>query len=304
MHIRNPMEWIAGQIESTNVVGSATPQEYWPIASSTEVPVVRKITIADVRDALRSGLDDFAAARTDVIFLCMIYPLIGGLISMAEAHGRLLPLLFPTAAGFALVGPLAAVGLYEMSRQRELTGKISWLDTFKVVRSPSIGAITGLGLLLVGLYLAWLAVAQVIYDFTMGPMPPASARLFIEGVFTTSAGWAMMLAGLAAGIMFGIGAVAISVVSFPLLLDRPAGFSTAMATSVQVLLRNPGPLTVWSLIVAVSLFIGALPLFIGLIVVLPVLGHATWHLYRKVVVPPADMSKLAMRHGEDLQKSG
>ncbi len=304
MHIRNPMEWVAGQIESTNVLGSATPQEYWPVASSTEMPVVRKITIADVRDALRGGLDDFAAARTDVIFLCMIYPLIGVLISMTEAHGRLLPLLFPTAAGFALVGPLAAVGLYEMSRQRELTGKISWLDTFKVVRSPSIGAITGLGLLLIGLYFAWLAVAQVIYDFTMGPMPPASARLFIEGVFTTSAGWTMMIAGLAAGIMFGAGVVAISVVSFPLMLDRPAGFSTAIATSVQVLLRNPGPLTVWSLIVAVSLFIGALPLFIGLIVVLPVLGHATWHLYRKVVVPPADMNRLAMRHGEDLQKSG
>lgn len=304
MHIRNPMEWVAGQIESTNIIGSATPQEYWPVASRAEMPVVRKITLADVRDAIRGGLGDFAAARTDVIFLCMIYPLIGVLVSMAEAHGRLLPLLFPTAAGFALIGPLAAIGLYEMSRQRELTGKISWLDTFKVIRSPSIGPIIGLGLLLIGLYFAWLALAQVIYDFTMGPMPPASARLFIEGVFTTPAGWAMMLTGLSAGAMFGAGVVAISVVSFPLMLDRPAGFSTAIATSAQVLLRNPGPLTAWSFIVALSLFIGAVPFFIGLIVVLPVLGHATWHLYRKVVVPPADMRMQAMRHGEDLQKSG
>ncbi|GLR65841.1 hypothetical protein GCM10010909_05190 [Acidocella aquatica] len=304
MHIRNPMEWIAGQISSTNVIGSATPQEYWPVSSGGAMPVVRKITVEDVRDAIRRGLDDFAAARTDVIFLCMIYPLIGVLISMAEAHGRLLPLLFPTAAGFALVGPLAAVGLYEMSRQRELTGKISWLDTFKVIRSPSIGAITGLGLLLIGLYFAWLAVAQVIYDFTMGPMPPASARLFIEGMFTTSAGWTMMIAGLAAGTMFGAGVVAISVVSFPLMLDRPVGFSTAIATSVQVLLRNPGPLTVWSLIVAASLFVGALPFFIGLIVVLPVLGHATWHLYRKVVVPPAGMNAINSGRDQETQTSG
>ncbi len=304
MHIRNPMEWVAGQIESTNLIGSATPQEYWPVGAAGAMPVIRKITMADVRDAIRRGLDDFAAARTDVIFLCMIYPLIGILIAMAEAHGRLLPLLFPTAAGFALVGPLAATGLYEMSRQRELTGKISWLDTFKVIRSPSIGAITGLGLLLIGLYLAWLAVAQVIYDFTMGPMPPASARLFIEGMFTTSAGWAMILTGLAVGAMFGAGVVAISVVSFPLMLDRPVGFSTAIATSVQALLRNPGPLAAWSLIVAASLFIGALPFFVGLIVVLPVLGHSTWHLYRKVVVPPAEMSTLSPQPDATPQPSG
>ncbi len=294
MHIRNPMEWIAGQIDTTNVIGSATPAEYWPVAAGAGMPVVRKITLAELREAIREGLRDFAAARTDVIFLCLIYPLVGIFIAMAEAQSRLLPLLLPTAAGFVLVGPLTAVGLYEMSRQREITGKISWLDTFKVIRSPSIGAITGLGLLLVGLYLAWLAVAQVIYDFTLGPLPPASIGQFVQSVFTTPAGWVMIGLGLFAGVLFGLGVLAISVVSFPLMLDRPVGFATAIATSALALRRNPGPLAAWSLIIAVSLFLGILPCFIGLIVVLPVLGHTTWHLYRKVVVPPSEMSTIVL----------
>jgi uncharacterized membrane protein len=294
MHIRNPMEWVAGQIDTTNVIGSATPAEYWPVTAGAGMPVVRKITLAELREAIREGLRDFAAARTDVIFLCLIYPLVGIFIAMAEAHGRLLPLLLPTAAGFVLIGPLAAVGLYEMSRQRELTGKISWLDTFKVIRSPSIGAITGLGLLLIGLYLAWLAVAQVIYDFTLGPLPPASIWQFAQSVFTTPAGWVMIGLGLFAGVLFGLGVLAISVVSFPLMLDRQVGFATAISTSALALRRNPGPLAAWSLIVAISLFLGTLPCFIGLVVVLPVLGHTTWHLYRKVVVPPADMGKVIL----------
>ena len=111
------MEWVAGQIDTTNVIGSATPAEYWPVTAGAGMPVVRKITLAELREAIREGLRDFAAARTDVIFLCLIYPLVGIFIAMAEAHGRLLPLLLPTAAGFVLIGPLAAVGLYEMSRQ-------------------------------------------------------------------------------------------------------------------------------------------------------------------------------------------
>ena len=292
MHIRNPMEWVAAQIDTPNLIGSATPQEYWPVASPGTMPLVRKISLADLRDAVRDGLNDFAAARTDVIFLCLIYPAIGLLIAMAEAHGGLLPLLVPTAAGFILVGPLAAVGLYEMSRQRELTGKISWLDTFRVLRSPSIGAITGLGLLLIGLYLAWLAVAQVIYDFTLGPMPPASAWQFVHSIFTTSAGWAMLGLGLAAGLLFAVGVLAISVVSFPLMLDRPVGFATAIATSQLAVRRNIVPFAAWGAFVAISLFLGSLPCFVGLVVVLPMLGHSTWHLYRAVVIPPVDVSRI------------
>jgi uncharacterized membrane protein len=287
MHIRNPLEWVFGQWDATNTIGSARPEEYWPAARADMAPVVQKITLGDLRDAVRRGLHDFAAARTDVMFICIIYPIVGLFIAVAEARDQFLPLLFPTAAGFALVGPFFAVGLYEMSRNREQTGRATWLDVFKVVRSPSIGAIAGLGALLIVLFLAWLAVAEGIYDFTMGPRPPASTLEFIDGAFTTGAGWTMIGLGLVAGVIFSVAVLAISVVSFPLLLDRPVGIGTAIETSMMAVRRNPVPLGIWGVFVAVCLFIGALPCFIGLIVMLPVLGHSTWHLYRRVVRPPA-----------------
>jgi uncharacterized membrane protein len=290
MHIRNPMEWFFAQFDATAAIGSAHPAEYWAATHETGAPIVQKITVTDLRDAVRRGLHDFAAARTDVVFLCIIYPVIGLFIAGVDAHGYLLPLLFPTASGFALLGPFFAIGLYEMSRTREITGKISWLDTFKVLRSPSIGSITGLGLLLVGLFLTWLAVAEMIYDFTMGPLPPFSTIGFFESLLTTPSGWTMAVVGMAVGAVFAALVLAISVVSFPLLLDRPVGFGTAIATSWSALRHNPVPLAVWGIFVAVCLFLGSLPCFIGLVVVLPLLGHSTWHLYRKLVRPPAALS--------------
>jgi uncharacterized membrane protein len=284
------MEWFFAQFDATAAIGSAHPTEYWAATHETGAPIVQKITVTDLRDAVRRGLHDFAAARTDVVFLCIIYPVIGLFIAGVDAHGYLLPLLFPTASGFALLGPFFAIGLYEMSRTREITGKISWLDTFKVLRSPSIGSITGLGLLLVGLFLTWLAVAEMIYDFTMGPLPPFSTIGFFESLLTTPSGWMMAVVGMAVGAVFAALVLAISVVSFPLLLDRPVGFGTAIATSWSALRHNPVPLAVWGVFVAVCLFLGSLPCFIGLVVVLPLLGHSTWHLYRKLVRPPAALS--------------
>jgi len=283
MHIRNPIEWIFAKATVPAELGSAHPAEYWAATHQAGAPEVNKITIGDLREAVRRGLHDFAAARTDVVFMCLIYPVFGIFIAVVDARGGLLPLLFPTASGFALVGPLFATGLYEMSRQRELTGKISWFDTFKVMRSPSIGSVAALGILLILLFLAWLAVAQTVYDYTLGPLPPVSVGAFVAAVFTTPSGWAMVWLGTLAGLVFAVGVLAISSVSFPLLLDRPVGFSTAIATSWAAVRHNPVPMAVWGLMVAVALFVGALPCFIGLVVVLPVLGHSTWHLYRELV---------------------
>jgi uncharacterized membrane protein len=283
MHIRNPVEWLFAQFEDAAVVGSASPAEYWPSTRAAQAPMVRKISLADLKIALKAGLQDFAAARTDVIFLCLIYPVLGLFIAVAEARGEFLPLLFPTAAGFTLVGPLFAIGLYEMSRQREITGQIKWLDVFAVLRSPAIGSIICMGLVLIGLFLLWLVVAQAIFNATLGPVPPASLAAFATALFTTTPGWVMIGAGFAAGGVFAVIVLAVSVVSFPLLLDRPVGIATAIRTSMLAVRRNPGPLAVWGIIVAGGLVLGSLPLFIGLIVVLPILGHSTWHLYRQLV---------------------
>jgi uncharacterized membrane protein len=232
---------------------------------------------------LARGLGDFGAYRTDVIFICVIYPVVGLVLARLAFGYDMLPLLFPLASGFALVGPVAAVGLYEMSRRREQGVSITWADAFGVVSSPAFGAIAVLGLLLLAIFLLWLVAAYAIYEVTLGPEPPASIDLFIRDVFTTNAGWALIGVGVGVGFLFALLVLAISVVSFPLLLDRDVGLGTAVRTSVRAVVANPGPMAIWGLIVAGGLVIGSIPLFIGLVVVMPVLGHATWHLYRKVV---------------------
>jgi uncharacterized membrane protein len=245
--------------------------------------MVARIKTTDLRDALMRGLEDFEAYRTDVIFLCLIYPVVGIALAWLTFGHDMLPLPFPLASGFALVGPVAAVGVYEMSRRREQGIRITWTDAFRVVESPGFGAILALGLILVAIFLLWLLTANLIYQFTLGPEPPASIAAFARDVFTTSAGWAMIVIGVSVGFLFALLVLAISVVSFPLLLDRDVGLAAAVRTSIRTVTANPGPMAVWGLIVAGSLVIGSIPAFLGLIFVLPVLGHATWHLYRRVV---------------------
>jgi uncharacterized membrane protein len=139
---------------------------------------------------------------------------------------------------------------------------------------------------LLAVFLIWLAAADGIYAVTLGPEPPASFGTFLHDVFATGAGWAMIGTGVAVGFLFALFVLAISVVSFPLLLDRDVGLPTAVLTSLRAVAANPGPMAAWGLIVAVSLAVGSIPLFLGLAIVVPVLGHATWHLYRKVIEPP------------------
>ena len=246
-------------------------------------PVVRTIRIADLKDALARGIDDFAAMPTHAVFLCLIYPIVGIVLGRLTWGYEVLPLLFPLAAGFALIGPFAAIGLYELSRRREQGLDISWTDAFDVLRSPSAGAIAALGVLLLVIFVLWVAVAQAIYIANFGYQPAASMPDFLRQVLTTPAGWALIVVGNGVGFLFALVALSISVVSFPLLLDRDVGAVEGALTSVRAVAANPVPMATWGLIVAAALVIGSLPLFFGLAVVMPVLGHATWHLYRKVV---------------------
>jgi uncharacterized membrane protein len=248
-------------------------------------PAVRKIGLADLADALRRGLADFSAMPSHAVFLCLIYPIVGLLLARLTLGYDVLPLLFPLASGFALVGPFAAIGFYELSRRREQGLDVSWQDAFDVLRSPSRGAIASLALLLLIIFAVWIAVAQAIYVAYFGYEAAASIPHFLRQVLTTPAGWMLIIVGNLVGFLFAVSVLAISVVSFPLLLDRDVGAVEAVLTSVRVVAANPLSMAAWGLIVAVLLVIGSLPLFFGLAVVVPVLGHATWHLYRKVVEP-------------------
>ena len=260
-------------------------QAHVVVGAAETPPVIRKIGLADLKDALARGIDDFLAMPSHAVFLCLIYPIVGFVLARLVLGYNVLPMLFPLAAGFALVGPFAAIGLYEMSRRRELGMDVSWRHALDVFRSPSIGPILVLGLILVAIFLIWLAVAQAIYVANFGYTPAASMPHFIQQVFGTPAGWALIIVGNGVGFLFAALVLTLSVVSFPLLLDRDVGAATAILTSVRAVLANPVMIAIWGLIVAALLALGSIPAFFGLAVVMPVLGHATWHLYRKVVEP-------------------
>ena len=248
-------------------------------------PVIRRITTADLWDALAKGWDDFSAMPTHAVFLCLIYPIVGLMLAGLTLGYAVVPMLYPLAAGFALLGPIAAIGLYELSRRREAGVEVSATDALGVFASPSIGAIVALGALLTMIFLTWVATANGIYVANFGYATPASIGQFLHDVLATPAGWNLILLGNGVGFLFALVVLIISAVSFPLLLDRDVGAAGALLTSVRAVLANPVPMALWGLIVAALLAVGSVPLFLGLPVVLPVLGHATWHLYRKLVEP-------------------
>jgi uncharacterized membrane protein len=255
--------------------------------ASDTLPIIRKVRIADVKDALAEGIEDFSAVPTYAIFLCIIYPVAALLLAQVALDNDLLQLFFPLAAGFALVGPIAALGLYELSRRRELGLDLSWTHVFDVRHSASIGGIIALGVSLVVIFLVWMAVAQAIYVANFGKASPESILPFLRQVFTTREGWTLIVVGNSVGFLFAVLVLMTYSVSLPLLLDRDVGAPVAVLTSFRVAVTNPVAMAVWGLIVAGLLLIGSLPLFMGLVVVMPVLGHSTWHLYRKVVEPDA-----------------
>ncbi|MGH6676930.1 MAG: DUF2189 domain-containing protein, partial [Xanthobacteraceae bacterium] len=254
-------------------------------SASPARPAVRRISPSDLWQSLASGIDDFAAMPSHAVFLCVIYPLLGALLIGMTLGYALLPLAFPVAAGFALVGPLAAIGLYELSRRREAGLDTSSSHAFDVLYSPSLGAIVALGLVLMAIFLLWLAVAEALYIGNFGYAAPASIVQFVDEVITTAAGRRLIVFGTGIGFLFAVMALTMGVVSFPLLLDRDVGAAVALFTSIRVVLANPLTMALWGFIVAALLAIGSLPFFLGLTVVMPVLGHATWHLYRRAVVP-------------------
>ena len=251
-------------------------------ANAAEYPTLRRIGPADLKDALAKGIADFVAMPTSLIFFGLVYPLYP-IIGICLA-GNSVELLFPIMSGFAMVGSFAVIGLYEISRRLERGLPISWKHVFELRYSPSFPSILALGLLLLVLFIFWQVAAESLYVSLFGSDAPESYRTFLYQVITTARGWSLIVLGSAIGLVFAAVTLSVSVISFPLLLDRNVGVAVAVLTSVRAVLANPVTMTLWGLIVAASLTIGFLLLLIGLAFVVPILAHATWHLYRLVVV--------------------
>lgn len=261
----------------------------YDIITTTEphgaAPVVRSISPSDLSYAISKGIDDFWAMPTHVVFLCLIYPIVGIILGRAVFAYEMIPLLYPIAAGVAFIGPFAAIGLYELSRRREMGRDTSWRHMLDFVHSPSFPAIVGLGLLMLALVVVWISLAGAVFVASFGYIEPVSFSAFLKDLLTTKEGHNVILVGNAIGLVFAVLVLMLSVVSFPLLLDRHVGLPTALATSIKAVLKNPITMALWGLIVVAGLILGAIPFFMGLAIIVPVLGHATWHLYRRVVVP-------------------
>ncbi|MDX3924856.1 MAG: DUF2189 domain-containing protein [Shinella sp.] len=251
---------------------------------AAELPVIRKITTADVWQALRLGFEDFRAKPSHYVFLTLIYPLSGIVLITWSSGANMLPLIFPLLGGFALLGPFFALGLYEVSRRRELGMDASWRHALDVRHSPALPSILVAGFMLLVMFVAWMGTAQGLYTSLFGEEPPPALGPFLASIFSTDAGWMLIVIGNVIGFCFAVGVLATSVVTFPLLLDRDVGAVSAIKTSIRATIVNPVPVALWGLIVAAGLAIGMLPVLAGLAVTMPILGHATWHLYRKLVV--------------------
>lgn len=261
---------------------SARSEAQEPAVTRGAPPEVRRIDTAAIVESVHRGVDDFRAVPTHYVLYGLVYAVAGLILVRAAFDAALLPLMFPIVAGFALIAPTVSVGLFELSRRREQGHEARWWHLFGVRRHAAFGPILALDVILAVLFVAWLAVANGLYQAIVGPAPTDLGG-FLTQLFTTAEGWTLIVAGNAVGFVFALVAFCISAVSFPLLVDTHVGLKGAIATSIRAVVTNPGPMALWALILAGGLILGSLPLLLGLPVILPILGHATWHVYRRVI---------------------
>lgn len=253
-----------------------------PATAPAAAPVPRRVSTSAAFDALDEGWNDFVAMPSHNLLLAMLYPLMGVVAARAAQGAELVEMVFPLVAGFALVGPVASLGLLELSRRREMGAPARWSDAFGVTRSPSFGAILRVSGLLVALFLVWLGAARLIYGATVGDAAPRETLYFFIHVLSTPEGLALIALGNLVGLGFAVAAMAIGAFSLPLLLDGERSARQAVALSLAATRINALPMALWGAIVGSLTLLSIICGVVGLAVALPVFAHGTWRLYRRV----------------------
>ena len=248
------------------------------------IPEVKKVTFGDLRSAFWSGLKDFLRAPQYGLFFGGVYA-IGGLILMyAVAVIGVFWLAYPLVIGFALIGPFIATGLYEVSRRLEKDEPLIWSGVLGVIAEQKNRELGWMAFVMLFIFWVWMYQARTIFAVFFGSSGFASIDGFVTAVFTTPTGLTFLAVGNLVGAIVSIVLFTLTVISCPLLLDRDVDFVTAMVASIRTVLKSPIAMIGWGVFVVLSVIASALPAFLGLLVVLPVLGHATWHLYRRAIV--------------------
>jgi len=254
-----------------------------PADPRSTAPAIRRISGKDLDWALSEGWKDFNAKRGDILVLAVLYPVLGLLAAAIALNDRLLPVFFPLVAGLTVMGPAVAAGFYEIARRRGLGISSSYRHFFDPLNGRSRRPLVMLTLMSLAFFTAWIAAAWVIYSLTLARIEPMTLAGGFQQLFSTPEGLSMVVIGNAMGAVFAVLTVFLTLVSFPMVVDRPVDAGTAVGTSVRAVSANLLTVASWGVRVAVLLILGTLPLFIGLAVVLPVLGYATWHLYTRMV---------------------
>jgi len=248
-------------------------------------PVVRTVATTDIAEALVEGLRDFQAVPLCGLCFGGLYAAGGIAIMLCLTAFGMVYLVYPLAAGFALIGPFVAIGLYEVSRRRERGEPVSFAAIWSAIRSRS--EIGWMAFVTLFVFVIWMYQVRLLIALLLGLHASfSSLQEFMTVVLTTNEGLLFLAIGNAVGAALSLILFSLTVVSFPLLLDREVDFVTAMVTSVRAVVTSPLPMIGWAAVIVILLIVSALPYFLGLIVTLPVLGHATWHLYRRLVAPP------------------